>query len=361
MLELPRTMDEVTSEWLQQAVGDHPAFAGARIADITKTPVGVGIGQVGDLARIALTYAGAAPGAPKSVVVKLQAAFAPMRAVGVRYEMYARETGFYRTLATETNAPTPTMYFIDWRPEQELNTLVMQDLCDWHWPDQLVGATEQQAERCIDALAHVTAGHWNADFSAHPWLPGPDSEVFQRIVADYQLCVPVTLERLHRFMTPAHRDACARIADNFSWIIAQMNALPHVLTHVDCRLENFVFDGPSADQLALIDWQLVARMHPGYDFAYFVGTSMTTAARRAQLAALTQRYLDGLRKHGVADYDEQKFARDVRLGTMTMTMISVIGGASFDIDNPRSLELFGSIIERSLSSVLDYDALALLP
>ena len=154
MLRLPATMDEVTPEWLQAAVSTHLDFAGARIERIEKTPVGVGIGQVGDLARVTLTYADdvtAERKFPASVVVKLQAGFEPMRAVGVRYDMYLRETGFYQTLAKATRAPTPTIYFIDWQPAQERNTIVMQDLTQWHWPDQIAGATSHQAERCIDA------------------------------------------------------------------------------------------------------------------------------------------------------------------------------------------------------------------
>ncbi len=364
MLELPATMDEVTADWLQAAVGAHPDFAGTRIEYIDKTPIGVGIGQIGDLARITLTYADAGAGerkGPVSVVLKLQAGFEPMRAVGVRYDMYLRETGFYQTLAKVTRAPTPTVYFIDWRPAQERNTLVMQDLTAWHWPDQVAGATPQQAERCIDAIAQVAAGHWDVDFAGHDWLPGSLSAVFQRIVGDYKLCVPVSLDRLRDFLTPAQADACQRIALHFDWLMQQLAEGPQVLTHVDCRLENFVFDTPDAGRLALIDWQLVSRLRPGFDFAYFIGTSLDEGVRRAIVPALTVRYLDALRANGVQHYDDAAFAHDFRLGTMAMTMIPVIGGASFDVHNPRSVQLFGAMMSRAFASVLEYDCMALLP
>ncbi len=44
-----------------------------------------------------------------------------------------------------------------------------------------------------------------------------------------------------------------------------------------------------------------------------------------------------------------------------MTLIPVIGGAAFDGDNPRSVALFGAILQRSLGSVLDNKCLDLLP
>lgn len=61
------------------------------------------------------------------------------------------------------------------------------------------------------------------------------------------------------------------------------------------------------------------------------------------------------------DYGGSRFDTDFRLATMAMTMIPVIGGASFDINNERSKALFGAILRRSLTSVLENDCLALLP
>lgn len=46
---------------------------------------------------------------------------------------------------------------------------------------------------------------------------------------------------------------------------------------------------------------------------------------------------------------------------MAMTVIPVIGGATFDLSNARSHELFGEIMRRSLTSVLANDCLDLLP
>jgi len=63
----------------------------------------------------------------------------------------------------------------------------------------------------------------------------------------------------------------------------------------------------------------------------------------------------------VRDYKAPAFDIDLRLATMAITMIPVIGGASFDPGNERNLALFGAIMGRSLASVLDNNCLALLP
>jgi thiamine kinase-like enzyme len=359
MTFLPETMEEVTPSWLQQAVKDHPAFRGKRISSARGKPIGEGIGQMSALARVELAYDGE-PG-PQSVVVKLHAPFQAMRDVGIRYEMFAREAAFYQTLAAEVTVPIPTVYFAAWDPVLARNAMVMQDMTAWHWPDQLAGATQQQAERCIDALAKLGARHWGADFSRHPWLPDTHAPVLRQVVDDYRQSVPHALERLHSFVSPEAGKACKRIMHNMDWLCEKLAEPPLILTHYDSRLENFVFADPSAAELALIDWQLMARLRPGWDFAYFLGTSVSETRRSRWQPALSARYLDGLRANGVRNYDAARFDYDFRLSTMAITVIPVIGGASFDVSNERSLALFGAIMLRSLTSVLENDCLALLP
>lgn len=356
---LPATMADITADWFQSVLQEHPDFHGKRIATATGVPIGEGIGQVSAIARFALTYAGA-PG-PQGVVVKLHPPFEAMRAVGMRYEMYLREASFYRSLVAETGAPVPTIYFSDWDPELERSATVMQDMTSWHWPDQLVGATRREAELCIDAIARLGATCWGADLSRHSWLPDTRSPVLQNIIADYRQCVPIALERLGSPLSVEAKNACQKIARHIDWILEELAKPPLIVTHFDSRIENFVFEKPGSDNLAMIDWQLVARVRPGWDFAYFVGCSIPEDLRRQVMPELKNRYLRGLRNGGVKKYDAASFDLDLRLNSMAVTLIPVIGGASFDANNARSTALFGSVLQRTLGAVLDNGALELLP
>ncbi|MFM9862964.1 MAG: oxidoreductase family protein [Micropepsaceae bacterium] len=358
-MQLPEYMDEVTPAWLQQAVGDHPAFRGKRIVSLHGTLVGEGIGQMSAIARLELGYDGE-PG-PRSVVVKLHTPFQAMRNVGLRYDMFVRETAFYQTLAADVTVPIPTIYFVAWDGPTQRNAMVMQDMSAWHWPDQVTGATQHQAEACIDALAKLGARHWGADFSSYPWLPDSQQPVLKQLAEDYGHVVPLTLERLGEFLSPAQRAAAERIARNMSWICEEIAKPPQILTHYDSRLENFVFRDKASRELTLIDWQLVARLRPGWDIGYFFGTSLTETDRRSWQDALIERYVEGLRQSGVRDYGADRFATDFRLGTMAMTIIPIIGGAAFDIDNERSKTLFGTMLRRAMASVVENECLALLP
>lgn len=359
MTNLPECMDEVTPAWLQEAVQAHSAFRGKRITAARGTPLGEGIGQTSALARFELGYDGAA--GPQSVIVKLHAPFRAMRDVGLRYDLYLRETAFYQSLAADVTVPVPTIHFAGFDQAAERNAVVMQDLSAWHWADQIAGATQQQAERCIDTVAKLGARHWGADFSRYPWLPDTHQPVLQQVSADYAHVVPIALERLGSFLSPEERAGVERIARNMDWINEAISKPPQILTHYDARLENFAFRDRGAGELVVIDWQLVARLRPGWDVAYFLASSLTEVDRRRWQGALFERYLEGLRAGGVRDYGAAAFETDFRLGAMAITIISVIGGASFDMSNERSKTLFGTGLRRAMNSVVENDCLALLP
>lgn len=358
-LDLPEHMTELTPAWLQSAVGAHQAFRDTEITGIRASPLGAGIGQMSELARVELAYAREA--GPASVVIKLHTPFQAMRDVGVKYEMFARETAFYQDMAREVTVPLPDVYFAGWDAAAQRNAIVMQDMTDWFWPDQLKGPTLQQAERCVDAIAQLGAKHWGGDLDAYPWLPDARSPVLLQSREDYVACSAPALDRCARFLTPEMRRACERITRNIDWVFDAMAEPPHIVTHYDCRLENFVFADESAAKLAMIDWQLIARARPGWDIAYFTGTSLPVAAQAHWQASLRARYCAGLKACGVTGYTEAAANLDFRLATMAMTVIAVIGGATFDESNPRSCELFGEIMRRSMTSVLANDCLTLLP
>lgn|GEM_PF-976259 len=356
---LPATMADVTPHWLQAALKEHPEFHGKTISAVSATSVGEGIGQMSALARLVLTYERSK--GPRSIVVKLHPPFEAMRAVGIRYEMYAREAAFYQSLAAQSGAPTPNIFFCGWDPASQRSVTVMQDMTRWHWPDQLTGATLREASLCVGAIAKVSARQWGSDFAQYPWLPDTRAPVLQNMISDYRQCVPLTLDRLKDYVSPEAKNACERIAQSIDWLLDELAKPPLVLTHFDSRLENFVFESKGSSRLAMIDWQLVARLRPGWDLAYLAGSSLTDKDRRKFLPRLRRQYLSGLRAAGVRGYGPDKFDIDFRLNTMGVTVIPIIGGAAFDMENKRSVELFGSILKRSLGSVLDNKSVELLP
>lgn len=79
---IPITINDVTDEWLTSVLA-------APVAAHTRTQIGQGVGLMGDIFQVAVTYAPGAPAtAPGSVVVKLPSSFEDNRQRGVDLGMF---------------------------------------------------------------------------------------------------------------------------------------------------------------------------------------------------------------------------------------------------------------------------------
>ena len=126
----------------------------------------------------------------------------------------------------------------------------------------------------------------------------------------------------------------------------------------DYRIENLFFSAKQ-DQVAVIDWQLMAAIKPSWDFAYCIGTNIQTALRRKNQQEYIDLYLSGLTKYNV-DYSESELREDMKWTLLGLSAIPVIAGANFDVDNERSFELFNVVAKRHFETLVDFDALSVI-
>src|SRR5438270_440203 len=91
-----RGPDELTAEWLAEALGSGPVAA----FEVTA----IGTGQMSESRRVRVRYADGA-GGPASVVLKTASADENSRAAGVGLGVYEREVRFYRELAPRIGGP----------------------------------------------------------------------------------------------------------------------------------------------------------------------------------------------------------------------------------------------------------------
>lgn len=74
MTDFPSHPDQLTTEWLTSQLDTAGVTHGANVTDIEMSPVGEGIGMLGILARVAITYDRPAQDAPKTVIAKFPSA-----------------------------------------------------------------------------------------------------------------------------------------------------------------------------------------------------------------------------------------------------------------------------------------------
>jgi hypothetical protein len=353
---IPRVVEDITATWLTAALRSTGAATGIA-ASIDVTPIGVGVGLVGALARVTPTWVDGT--GPTTVIAKLASPAESSRFVAAALGMYRKEVRFYRELANRCAVERAACFYADFDEETHDFVLLLGDLAGGRTVDQLDGCGRGDAELAVDRLADLHAGFWDdPTLSDSGWLallgdaPFPESIAF----AFEQAWGPVQV--LFGDRIPAEVVA---LGDRFPAMLpaltARLSEAPCTLSHGDYRLDNLFFgDG---DALAVCDWQLVDRSRGARDLAYFVTQNLTPAVREDVEHSLVHRYVERLQANGVDGYGFDVAWEDYRLGALLAFAYPVIAGGGLDHADPRATELAGTILSRCVAALVHLDCLDL--
>ena len=138
-MTIPRVLDDLTPQWCSEALG-------RSITTLTSTPIGVGVGLVGQLARLELD----GPDGPATMIAKLAAPTEETRFVASALNMYGREVGFYTELASRTSIPHPACHYAAHDPVSQDTVLLLEDVAPRGRAfDQVAGCTVTEARPAI--------------------------------------------------------------------------------------------------------------------------------------------------------------------------------------------------------------------
>lgn len=140
MLEIPRTLEEITAAWLTQALAEG-GLPDARVARVEPRTIGAGQGFMGQLSQLAITYESRPAHAPTSLVAKLPTADPGGQAMGNMMGLWERESRFYADVAEQVTVRVPRCYYNAARPEDTAYVLLLEDLAPLRAADQLDGAS----------------------------------------------------------------------------------------------------------------------------------------------------------------------------------------------------------------------------
>ncbi len=344
MANVPQTLDDVTAEWLADALG-------SPIDSIDVQPIAAGEGFMGQLARVGI--ASPDPSAPSSVIVKLPTSDPGGQFIGQLMRVWEREHCFYRDTAPHMSIRVPTAYVNIAEPP----CLVLEDLAPAVVGDHVAGATLDQAVRAIDALAiHHAAWFEHPLLATFEWMPGLDDPSVLTLKDTFAMGWPMFLERYADELPDRCLRWCERFVENIpDWIAGHFDD-PVTMTHGDFRLDNLFFSDDGA--IAVIDWQLSMRAPGQGDFVYFCANNFTTDMRRAHEEELLARYVAGLHAGGVpADAITVDSVRQGYLEGLVFYAVS-FGASLLTIDpaNERGAALFDALVRRTFAAVDDLDA-----
>lgn len=316
---------------------------------LTPEPMGAGVGLLGTLIRLHLTWPDDVDG-PASVVAKLPTTSAANQTIVDRFGYDRREAGVYRDLRPWERAPAPRALAQGWDDRTGRGWLLLEDLGHLEAGDQVAGATETQARATAAALARWHAAWWNDDaLSNHRWLPSAADPV----VAGYGTIFDLTWETCAERLGGVDDDIAAAVMEGRRWFdtaIEEFSSGPRTLVHGDARLDNVLF---APDHAVLLDFQLAARGRGAYDLAFFCAGSLTTDDRRRLEPELLDIYRRTLADRGI-DVALPTLWRDYRLGHMLNLPNPVSALAVVSPGDARGAEMLRRNAERGLAAVADH-------
>jgi Ecdysteroid kinase-like family len=345
-MTIPKTIDDITSEWLSDTLG-------RSVTGVTKEPVGVGVGLVGQLFRLRMEGGGD----PSTVIAKLAAPTEEGRFVATVLNMYGREVGFYTELSPRTSIAHPACYFAAHDPATQDTVLLLEDVSvRGRGGDQVAGCSLAEARPAIRTLARLHACFWDD--------PSLASSSFLLQLADdpYPAAVAMAYEmawpRVQEFFCDMIDERVRDFGDGYAELIPAMFAKlcdgPLVLSHSDWRLDNLFF---TDDDVIAVDWQLIDRSVGPRDLSYHVSQSVNIDDPTGYEHAFDT-YVSDLHELGV-EVDPTWAWEMYRYGTMLGFVYPVIATGALTIEDPRHVELTRALFRRSLAALDALDAFAL--
>jgi aminoglycoside phosphotransferase (APT) family kinase protein len=142
---------------------------------------------------------------------------------------------------------------------------------------------------------------------------------------------------------------------------ASARPTPFALTHGDYRLDNLMFPPAERadDQVIALDWGVTSVGLPLRDLTLLLTTGLDAETRRPLERSIVDAYHERLVELGVSGYDADDCWADYRYALFYPLTVTALGWA-YSNRSGRGDRMFGVMIERAVSAIVDHDPFSLI-
>ena len=355
MPDFPSHPADITAAWLTERLRAAGVIGDAAITSIRWEPIGTG--QVGDSARLHLTY-DEPGGGPASVVGKFPAEDQTSRATATAFGLYRKEVGFYRELRHLLDVRVPIPHVAESAADGGDFILIFEDLLPERGGNQLHGCTLAEARESVRQAAGLHAPSWgNEAVIGAAWLK-VKPETIQLVASLYAQAQVTFATRYSDLLEPEYMAICDQLAQLHDLWIGRDSGVK-CLIHGDFRLDNMLFGVcGGAEAIAVLDWQTVAVGNALTDLGYFMGCGIGSELRRAHEDELLELYCAEMTARGVP-LTVQGIWDDYCIGALHGVSTAVFS-AAFVERTPRGDENFLSMARGACDLALEHHSLDIL-
>lgn len=357
-LAIPATMSDVTPQWLTAALRQGGGLKHASVTGIERETIGVGVGILGELARLTLTYDHPEPGAPASLVAKLPTADPGGRGIGTALGFYDKEVRFYQHLGRDAALPSPHCYWAEADAQDGRFCLLLEDLSSVRGGNQVDGATLEDARLILETAADFHARWWNDPrLGGLDWIPAVNAPVYRFVPVAYQGAIEPFLGSIGQRLNARQQTIARELGSLLPVLQDSMTDAPVTFLHGDLRLDNVFYGSTDGEApVMLIDWQIASQGVGIYDVGYFMTQSLDPALRSAHERALVEEYYSRLRDGGVNGYSWEQCWNDYRKVALYCLVYPVISIGTIDLANERGVTLAEKMTDRCIAAIDDLGA-----
>ena len=362
-LPIPGSIDEITPEWLTAALQSSGTLRAAQVTGFEREPIGAGVGLLGELARLTLSYDAVEAGAPATLIAKMPTQDPGGRGLAHMLGFYENEERYYREMQPLNPIHSPRCYYGAGDPATVQFVLLLEDLAALRMGDQLAGLTLAEAKVAVGEFARYHARFWDTPEGPQvDWIPGFDHPRWQGLEMAYPGAKDVFLARFGHLLEPRDREVVEGFGPQMVDVLRGLDADRLTIGHGDARMDNFFFGSTDGSApMTIIDWQILLRAPGTYDIGYMLAQSIDSELRRDHERDLLRQYHAALVAGGVDCYSWERCWEDYRRVLLFCLVYPVFGGGAIEPANERGAQLVEALTRRAFAAIRDLDCYELLP
>lgn len=359
--EIPAQVGAIDVGWLNEVLSASPRGAFGTVDDVQIERFADGVGILGELARLRLSYRPGESG-PDTIVAKSASRAPENQFLGTAMGFYLREINFYREIADRVDIRVPVPYHAAADASGVPFILLIEDVVGATTPDQLGGVSADDADRIIETIVPLHAQFWGRDTELDEldWLPPMNNDLYRAGQAMAEARFPEFAEHFGDRIDDQHMAQIGEVCTRYIDLLDHSTGIgAHTFTHTDCRAENYLFGGSAGDDtVTVIDFQLSTRHIGMWDVTNLLGGSMTTDDRRRHEDALISAYVERIQQAGI-DYSREQAMNEYRVCLLHQTAAQVIT-SDLAGGNDRGADLLEQLHLRPVQAAIDNEVFDVL-
>jgi len=325
--DFPRTVDEITPEWLTNTLRDKGVIDKSTV-ELVNASVLVG-GATSEVQKLVIEYDSDAQQAPKSMIAKIAHHDPETRSLVDDLGLYETEILFYRHFNEGVGIAVPDVYFSSYDPATGEMLLLQEDLSDLRSIAPGVDCSLDDAVKAFDAAAGFHAKWWDDESLFDiPWLIDCGDEKYAtNISRTYLPHIDSFVEKAGSYLPKGVEQIIRDLAPRYAEVVSHSGTRPVTLNHGDYKPANLFFDDSENAESPIVafDWQVVQRGRAGLDLGQFFLTSFNNNTRTAVEKQLVAGYHDALLDRGVTGYSMEELYFDIQVGILSRIPMRTLG------------------------------------